>query len=60
MLSLGRGVPEVAKALGIGENRLYKWRADEKARLPLDESADRAEIEQLRKQVKNYELPPSG
>lgn len=55
MVSSGRSVPEVARALGIGENLLYNWRSDEKSKLPLQEVAERAEVEQLRKQVKSLE-----
>lgn len=56
MVSSGRSVPEVARARGMGENLLYNWRSDEKAKLPLQESDDRAEVEQLRKQVKSLEM----
>jgi transposase len=55
MVSSGRSVPEVARVLGIGENVLYNWRASEKAKMPVEEKAEKAELEQLRKQVKSLE-----
>lgn len=55
MVSSGRSVPEVARVLGIGENVLYNWRACEKSKMPADEKAEKAELEQLRKQVKSLE-----
>jgi transposase len=55
MIGNGRSVPDVAKALGIGENLLYNWRADQKSKLPVSEAAERGEVEQLRKQVRALE-----
>lgn len=56
MLNSDRSVPEVAIAMGIGENLLYKWRADEKSRLSPEVSQQNAELEQLRKQLKQTEM----
>lgn len=50
-----RSVAEVARSMGIGENLLYKWRSDEKAKETPAESEINAEIEQLRKQVRQLE-----
>lgn len=55
MIGNGRSVPDVAKALGIGENLLYNWRADQKSKLPVSEASERNEVEQLRKQVRALE-----
>jgi transposase len=56
MLNSDRSVPEVAIAMGIGENLLYKWKADEKSKLSPDVRQQHAELEQLRKQSKQTEM----
>lgn len=55
MVQSGRSVPEVAQALGIGENLLYKWRSEAKTRLSSAEKSTQAELEGLRKQVRQLE-----
>jgi transposase len=50
-----RPLAEVARSMGIGENLLYKWRAEEKESLPEQEKAVVEEVEQLRKQLKQLE-----
>ena len=54
MLNSGRSVSEVA--MGIGENLLYKWKAEEKSRLSPEVGQQNAELEQLRKQLKQAEI----
>ena len=54
MLNSDRSVPEVA--MGIGENLLYKWKADEKSRLSPEVGRQNAELQQLRKQLKQAEM----
>ena len=54
MLNSDRSVPEVA--MGIGENLLYKWKAEEKSRLSPEVGQQNAELEQLRKQLKQAEI----
>ena len=54
MLNSGRSVSEVA--MGIGENLLYKWKAEEKSRLSPEVGQQNAELEQLRKQLKQAEM----
>lgn len=51
-----RSVAEVARNMGIGENLLYKWRADEKSKETPSESEANTEIEQLRKQLRQVEM----
>lgn len=51
-----RSVAEVARSMGIGENLLYKWRSDEKAKETPSESEANTEIEQLRKQLRQIEM----
>jgi transposase len=50
-----RSVAEVARSMGIGENLLYKWRSDEKSKETPVESEVNAELEQLRRQVRQLE-----
>jgi transposase len=54
-LSHGRSVPEVAKAMGIGENLLYNWRSHQKSQLSEADQNTQSEIDQLRKQLKAVE-----
>src|ERR1700712_4600649 len=55
MVKSGRSVPEVARLMGMGENLLYKWRSDEKAKETPIESGVTSELEQLRKQLRQVE-----
>jgi transposase len=55
MVESGRSVPQVAQALGIGENLLYKWRSQAKTTLSNLELSSQAELEGLRKQVRQLE-----
>ncbi len=55
MIQLGRSVPEVAQALGIGENLLYKWRSESKTSLSSEETSTQVELERLRKQLRQVE-----
>lgn len=52
----GRSVPDVARSLGISENILYKWRTEQKAGYSPEESSRDAELEQLRKQLRQVEM----
>ncbi|MBK6933196.1 MAG: transposase [Saprospirales bacterium] len=56
MVTNGRGVPDVARSLGISENILYKWRTEQKKGYSLEESTQDAELEQLRKQLRQVEM----
>lgn len=55
MVQSGRSVPEVAQALGIGENLLYKWRSDSKTSWGESEKATQAELDALRRQLRQVE-----
>lgn len=55
MVQSGRSVSEVAQALGIGENLLYNWRSEAKTTLTSAEKHTQAELEGLRKQVRQLE-----
>lgn len=55
MIRAGRSVPDVARVLGIGENLLYKWRAEQKSNLPPEARNQEAELEALRKQLRQVE-----
>lgn len=55
MVSNGRSVPEVARAIGIGENLLYKWRTEHQSNLSSADATAQTEIEQLRKQLRAVE-----
>jgi transposase len=48
----GRSVPDVARSLGIGDNLLYKWRSEDTAHQPKVVQDGFAELESLRKQVR--------
>ncbi len=56
MVTNGRSVPDVARSLGISENILYKWRTEQKASYSPEESSRDAELEQLRKQLRQVEM----
>lgn len=51
----GRSVSDVARSLGIGENLLYKWRSEDTAHQPKVVQDGFAELESLRKQVRQLE-----
>ncbi|HNM27246.1 MAG TPA: transposase [Saprospiraceae bacterium] len=51
----GRSAAEVARSLGISENLLYKWRAEQKSAYSAEESSRDAEIESLRKALRQVE-----
>lgn len=55
MVQSGRSVVEVAQALGIGENLLYKWRSESKKPLSSQESGFQTELETLRRQLRQVE-----
>jgi transposase len=50
----GRSVPDVARSLGIGDNLLYKWRSEDTAHQPKVVQEGFAELESLRKQVRQF------
>lgn len=56
MVQGGRSVPDVARSLGMSENLLYKWRGEQKASYSPQESSRDAELEQLRKQLRQVEM----
>ena len=56
MVTGGRSVPDVARSLGISENLLYKWRTEQKAGYSAEETSRDAELEQLRKQLRQVEM----
>lgn len=56
MVGSGRSVPDVARSLGIGENLLYKWRAEQKSNFSPAESVENTELESLRKQLRQVEM----
>ena len=51
----GRSAAEVARSLGISENLLYKWRAEQKSAYSPEESPWDSEIESLRKALRQVE-----
>ena len=53
MILNGRGVMDVSRALGVSANLLRKWKSAEN--LPV-EPADQAEIERLRRYVRQLEM----
>jgi transposase len=54
-VSNGRSIPEVAQSLGIAENLLYNWRAQQKSQMSTTDLNTTSELEQLRKQLKAVE-----
>ncbi len=56
MVQSGRSVGDVARSLGMSENLLYKWRGEQKASYSPEESSRDAELEQLRKQLRQVEM----
>lgn len=56
MVQGGRSVGDVARSLGMSENLLYKWRTEQKASYSPEESGRDAELEQLRKQLRQVEM----
>ena len=55
MITYGRGVPEVARTMGLGENLVSKWKSEAKAQENPEEKSVNSEIDQLRKQVRQLE-----
>lgn len=55
MIESGTNVAEVSRKMGIGENLLYKWRAEQKTTQTPEQSPLSDEIEQLRKQLRQVE-----
>lgn len=56
MVNGGRSVPDVARSLGISENLLYKWRTEQKTSYSPEASSREAEMDQLRKQLRQVEM----
>ena len=56
MINTGRSVSEVARALGVGENLLYNWRAETLESQSPDNQVIIMENEQLRKQLRQAEM----
>mgnify|MGYP001564322945 CR=1 FL=1 len=56
MTNSGRSVPDVARSLGMSENLLYKWRSEQKSSYSPEASNRDAELEQLRKQLRQVEM----
>jgi transposase len=56
MINSGRSVGEVARELGIGENLLYNWRAENLSNQTPENQSISHENEQLRKQLRQLEL----
>lgn len=55
MINSGRSVPEVARAMGLGENLVYKWKAESRIQENPDEKSVNSELDQLRKQIRQLE-----
>ena len=55
MVTAGRSAADVARSLGIGENLLYKWRAEQKSAYSPEDLGRDAEIEGLRKALRQVE-----
>jgi transposase len=64
MVALGRSVPEIAQALGIGDNLVYRWKNADKAarnsnRMNSGESSQQpdllSEIERLKAELRRTE-----
>lgn len=49
-------VREVSERMGIGENLLYKWRAERHSNLPTSEKVANSQVEELKKQLKQVEM----
>jgi transposase len=56
MVTAGRSTAEVARSLGIGENLLYEWRAEQKSAYSSAETDRDTEIESLRKALRQVEM----
>ena len=56
MVTAGRSTAEVARSLGIGENLLYEWRAEQKSAYSYAETDRDTEIESLRKALRQVEM----
>ena len=55
MISSGRSVPEVARTMGLGENLVYKWKAESRIQENPEEKSVNSELDQLRKQIRQLE-----
>ena len=55
MVTSGRSSADVARSLGISENLLYKWRAEQKSAYSPEETGRDAEIERLGKALRQVE-----
>ena len=56
MVTGGRSAADVARSLGIGENLLYKWRAEQKSGYSPAEKDRDVELESLRKALRQVEM----
>jgi transposase len=56
MIESGGNVAEISRKMGIGENLLYKWRAEQKTTQTPEQSLFKEEIEQLRLKLKQVEV----
>jgi transposase len=55
MINSGRSVPEVARTMGLGENLVYKWKAESRIHENPEEKSVNSELDQLRKQIRQLE-----
>ena len=55
MINSGRNVPEVARTMGLGENLVYKWKAEARIQENPEEKSVNSELDQLRKQIRQLE-----
>ena len=55
MINSGRSVPEVARTMGLGENLVYKWKAESRIQENPEEKSVNSELDQLRKQIRQLE-----
>ncbi|TDE08981.1 transposase [Dyadobacter psychrotolerans] len=55
MINSGRSVPEVARTMGLGENLVYKWKAESRIQESPEEKSVNSELDQLRKQIRQLE-----
>ncbi|WP_221392062.1 transposase [Dyadobacter sp. NIV53] len=55
MINSGRSVPEVARTMGLGENLVYRWKAESRTQENPEEKSVNSELDQLRKQIRQLE-----
>ena len=55
MINSGRSVPEVARTMGLGENLVYRWKAESRIQENPQEKSANSEFDQLRKQIRQLE-----